>query len=1198
MKKCLITGGNHVKKIPLLGLLCLWILYLSCPVYAQSEEAKVNIDVKDAAVKEVLEVLKKHNYRLVYSTAVIEACKKKVTLKMKGATPSQVLDEAFKGTNLVYKITGNLITIKEVKKDETLVAKGVVKDEKGEPMPGVSVIIKGTVTGTSTDTKGNFQIRVPENSILLFSFLGMESESLLCDSEDPVTIVMKERVNEMDEVLITGYKIFKKRELTSSIVSLGAEDIIEPVGSSLDQMLQGKVPGMSVMQMTSTVGAAPKIRIRGSSTIIGNREPLWVLDGIVLSDPVKLDPTELNSMDRVNLIGNAISGLNPEDIERIDVLKDASATTLYGSKAANGVIVITTKRGKVGAPSIRFSTSMSFMERPSYNKQFRMNSKERIEVSEEIQNRGLQFDGFSPSDVGYEGALYRLWDGQITMNEFYREVKKMKEENTDWYDLLFRNSFSQSYTLSASGGTDRADYYFSVGYSNQQGSQLQEQGERFSFMTNLGFKFSERLRATVNMAASINRTDRPTVDLNEYAYTTSRAIPAYNEDGSYYFYGKEPATNLGAVVLNYNVFNELAHSGSTQTVRSINTHVDVSYAAAPWLNLDLTLSYNTSSTLAETSYGERSFKVSTYRNTPYGFDRSSLSDSQLKNLREYTCLIPYGGILNTSNDGNDAYMIRASFNANKMFNEVHSFSLTAGFEATSSKYKGYAREDWGYLPERGKKFVTLENLSDWPAAILAMQGLKTSVSDNTSNFISYYASFSYGFRGKYFLSANVRSDGSNKLGETARFLPIWSFSGRWNITDENFMLPLENVLSNLDVRGSYGIQAQVTDAHNPNLIISLGSLHANSEQYAATVSSLPNLDLKWEKTNSFNLGVDFDLFKGVLYGSFDYYHRKSKDQLMTVEIESTNGDKVVMINGGNLINKGWELSFAFSPIKTKDIALDLSFNTGKNHNSVSNIVNRTETYSDYLSGSIVKNGYALNSFYSYQFDGLDSSGRPKFKGLKDYDEEGNVIISNKEEALASALKYSGKREADFSGGFSLSFRYKRMMLSSRFSLSLGNKIRLNDLYDGDSFKLPYPAQNMSSEFVDRWQKPGDEEHTNIPALSDEFLTIAGMNPDNKGNVMNTSSMVAYSYWQMYNDSDLRVVSGNFLRCTGLSFSYSLSDHIVRKLFMKSASLSLGVTNPFVIKSKKLKGRDPEQVTLGSGTIPPQQSYSLMLNLTF
>lgn len=201
----------------------------------------------------------------------------------------------------------------------------------------------------------------------------------------------------------------KKRESTSSIVTLKAEDFIEPVGTSIDQMLQGKVPGMSVMQMTSTVGAAPKIRIRGSSTIIGNREPVWVLDGVVLEDPVQLDATELNSMDRVNLIGNAISGLNPEDIDRIDVLKDASATALYGTKAANGVIVITTKRGKMGAPSIRYSTAMSFVERPSYDGLFMMNSKDRIEVSQEMHERGLEFSGFTPKNVGYEGLLQQYW---------------------------------------------------------------------------------------------------------------------------------------------------------------------------------------------------------------------------------------------------------------------------------------------------------------------------------------------------------------------------------------------------------------------------------------------------------------------------------------------------------------------------------------------------------------------------------------------------------------------------------------------------------------------------------------------------------------------------------------------------------------------------------------------------------------------
>ena len=457
MKKMSDFWGSHVKKIPLQGLLCLLVLCFSFPLFAQQTGKAIDINVKDATMKEILEIIKKHDYRLVYSTAVIDACKKKVTMNLKKATVSQVLDEAFKDTELSYKVEGNLITIKEVQKDKSIVAKGVVKDEQGQPVPGVSVIIKGTVTGTATDANGNFQIKVSENSVLLFSFVGMEVKSVLVESDAPITVVMKEVVNEMDEVVITGFQTVKKRESTSSIVTLKAEDFMEPIGTSIDQMLQGKVPGMSVMQMTSTVGAAPKIRIRGSSTIIGNREPVWVLDGVVLQDPVPLDATELNSMDRVNLIGNAISGLNPEDIERIDILKDASATALYGTKAANGVIVITTKRGKIGTPSIRYSTSMSFVGRPSYDNLFLMDSKERIEVSEEIYRRGLQFVGFSPTNAGFEGALYQLYNGGIDQKQFSEQVQKMKETNTDWFDLLFRNSFSHQHTFSLSGANDRVD---------------------------------------------------------------------------------------------------------------------------------------------------------------------------------------------------------------------------------------------------------------------------------------------------------------------------------------------------------------------------------------------------------------------------------------------------------------------------------------------------------------------------------------------------------------------------------------------------------------------------------------------------------------------------------------------------------------------------------------------------------------------
>ena len=213
MKKMFDFWGSHVKKIPLQGLLCLFILCLSLPIYAQNKEGKININVKEASVKEVLEIIKKHDYRLVYSTAVIDACKKKITMDLKKATVAQILDEAFKETDLVYKIEKNLITIKEVKKDESIVAKGVVKDEKGNPIPGVAVLIKGTATGTATDNKGNFQIKVAKNSALIFSFLGMETKTVFVKSETPISVEMKEMMNEVEEVVVTGFQVLKKKRV-------------------------------------------------------------------------------------------------------------------------------------------------------------------------------------------------------------------------------------------------------------------------------------------------------------------------------------------------------------------------------------------------------------------------------------------------------------------------------------------------------------------------------------------------------------------------------------------------------------------------------------------------------------------------------------------------------------------------------------------------------------------------------------------------------------------------------------------------------------------------------------------------------------------------------------------------------------------------------------------------------------------------
>ena len=906
-------------------------------------------------------------------------------------------------------------------------------------------------------------------------------------------------------------------------------------------------------------------------------------------------------MDRVNLIGNAISGLNPEDIERIDVLKDASSTALYGTKAANGVIVITTKRGKKGMPSIRYSTSMSFIGRPCYDDLFLMNSSERIEVSEEIYKRGLQFVGFSPTNAGFEGALYQLYNGMIDQKQFNQEVKEMKELNTDWFDLLFRNSFSHQHTFSLSGANDRVDYYFSAGYANQQGSSLKENSERFSFMSNLGFKISDKFRATVMLGASVSTTNRPTVDLFEYAYNTSRAIPAYNADGSCFFYDYSAGVMDGpnfTIPLIYNVFNELHYSGSKNKIRSINTNINLDYKFTSWLSASAVLSYNSSASEGEIWYDERTYKVATYRKLPYGFDRKQLTN--LSNYMNNVCELPFGGILNSSSNGGDSFTARVSFNINKSFNEVHSLSLLGGLDLQSQKSTGISEEIWGYLPERGKNFVFLDKLDEWPNAARRMLQMKPTIIDATTNSIAYYASFAYAYKGKYVMSANIRGEGSNKLGEQARFLPIWSFSGRWNVTDEYFMDPLLNVLSSLAIRASYGIQANVTEAHNPNMIISVGSLDSKSEEYYATLSSLPNEGLKWEKTNSFNIGIDFDLFKGKLSGSFEYFHKKSKDQLLPLQVTSTNGDKMVTINGGDLTNKGWDLVLALTPIRTENFEWRLSFNTSKVYNEVFTTAEQSVTYEQYLNGSLVRDGYALNTFYSYRFGGLDNKGIPIFLGLEDHDEEGNVIITTQEEALRSALVCSGKREPDLSGGLSMGFQYKNLSINSTFTLQLGSKIRLNELYQGNDFKLPYPGQNMSSDFVKRWRKPGDEKYTNIPTLTDELYTVRGVytggeNPINKTDIMNN---VSSNYWQMYNNADMRVVSGNFLRCNSISLSYSFNSDLVKKLYLKSLSLSFGVSNPFVVKAKGLQGRDPEQLTIGSGTVPPQQTYSFSMNVTF
>ena len=553
------------------------------------------------------------------------------------------------------------------------VAKGTVVDQSGKPIAGVAVVIKGTSIGTATDAKGKYELELfdRKNVVLVYSMLGMKKQEIPYGINTPIVVKMEEAAESVDEVVVTGYQKIDKRELSSSIVSIKGADLVGGAQMSPDRMLAGRLPGVAVSGLTPTPGAAPKIRIRGQSSITGNREPVWVLDGIILEEPVNISAEELNSPDYVNLIGNAIGSVNPEDIERVDILKDASATAIYGVKAANGVIVVTTKKGTKGAPQVKYTATLTVTSPPTYDKMFRMNPADRIDMSIEMQNRGLQFSTSTAMDVGYEGALQRLWNREIDYPEFLSQVNTLRTNNTDWYGELFRTAFSHQHSISVSGGNEKTDYYFSGGYANDRSVTIGEDVDRYTAMIKLNTQLAKNLKVGFKLAGSMSETDRPhtSIDMYEYAYNTSRAIPLYNPDGSLSFY----TGGMGhkSAKLPYNIMNELEHGGYGSTNTNLSLNVNLDWDIAPWIKYSTVLGIARNQNEEDTWADDQSFYISQMRGLPYG-SIVPLPDEDKDYADNYS--LPYGGELINRNTSNNSYTWRNSLALFKNFGK-HSITL-------------------------------------------------------------------------------------------------------------------------------------------------------------------------------------------------------------------------------------------------------------------------------------------------------------------------------------------------------------------------------------------------------------------------------------------------------------------------------------------------------------------------------------------
>ncbi len=1167
-------------------------------IYARTsaQNQTINLVRNNVLLSHILaEIEQLTDYTFVYNSE--DVAQVYASIRAHRQSVREALASCLKGTGLAYVIEDKLVILRKEPIAEVpqttkpITVEGIVTDNSG-PLPGVTIVIKGTGLGVTSDVKGKFRLELPDTRMtLIFSFIGMKTKEVVYKGEKVLQVTMEPNAMEIEEVVVTGYQVIDKKKLTSAVTSVKAEDIMVPGTMSIDQMLQGQVPDLIFQTNSGEVGVVPKIRIRGTSTLIGNREPLWVVDGIIVQDLVPIQPEELNDPDYVNRIGNAIAGLNPKDIDRIDVLKDASATALYGVKAANGVIVITTKKGQIGRPIVSYDFSATYRRRPRYTDRHihLMNSQERVNFSKEL----IEKHHIYSTDVnllGYEGLVDKLYKKEMGYDEFSRQVHELEKMNTDWFALLTKDVFSHQHTVSISGGNEDIRYYSSIGYAIDNDVIPGNKFERYTAALNLDASLMKNLTLSFNLNANVGnrRYNSDAVNPIDYAYTTSRAIPAFDKEGKYLYYKKLYSYQQS---YNFNILNELENGYSLQDNAGIMLTTNLRYRLANWLNIQGIFSYSTSNTEQERLNGEQTWYAACLRKSDYGV----LAPKGQEGGSE----MPFGGELSKDYTRANSYTARLQLDVSKYFghDDRHNIAANIGYEVSSGKYNGYSRLERGYYPDRGKQFTSVE-LDDYPDYKKWLQGNLARISDNLTNMLSAYFSVSYSYRNYFTLNANTRIDGSNKFGSRSneKLLPVWSVSGSYNISEHAHMD--NRWISNLALRLSYGHQGNMLSGQSPEMIIKKLPFNSHYGELESNVSIYPNPNLRWERTSSFNSGLDFALFNNAIQVNVSYFLKHTEDAFMNKRIASVNGQKEYVINSGTINNSGWSIDATISPVSTEAFRWTLSASYSKIYNSMETLPGADQyELADFLDGNALTKGHAISTFWSYRYIGLNpNNGGPVFDDMRDRKHQ--LVGKSKYDTYTMVLVPSGQRDPKAQGSITNTFRYKSFRLGMTLNYSLGSKIRLFSLYsDGLNFD---PERNVNYELVNRWQHTGDECCTDIPNI------INGSDPESLAYLEHWSlreqengiQILAQNAWDMYDNSDLRVVSGNYLKCSNLSLSYDIPMEKLEKTGISRLTATLSTTNLFDISSKKLKSQTPLQSGFADTKLSERPTWSLSLSVSF
>ncbi|UOB16676.1 SusC/RagA family TonB-linked outer membrane protein [Abyssalbus ytuae] len=1189
-----------------------------------SQDATITVERDQIlSIEEVFDLIKSQtDYLFVYRYDSMRDAPL-INLKKGNLKTSDLLDMGLHPIGYTFRFVDNTIIVSKQNRpqlplQEKVTVTGEVRDEMGIPLEGTTVMIKETRKAVSANGEGEFVLPdVDVGATLVFTHVGFMDKEVVITPENAnnLIVILKEALNELDEVVLvsTGYQTISKERSAGSF-SKPDIDVLQNRTNSMNvlERLDGLVPGLVINNAPSGRVQGNSLLIRGLSTVSLNSirtTPLIVVDGIPIADI---------GLDEYNLPQSGIVNINPQDIEDITVLKDATAASIWGARAANGVIVINTKKGRTsGDISIQYDSFVTMEQRPDMDYLKTLNSKEYIQAAEDIfdpeRNPYSSVTAYTTSGSGippHEQILYDRYRGVISEGTARRRLDSLASiDNRNQIERLwYRPSVLTSHTLSVSGGKNKYSFYGSANYTGTQSHSPGEKDNRYKLNLRQNFGVGKRINIDLITDLTYQKQHTPNnidVDSRFLPYQLFRDANGNNLEMSYMTELNDSIRtafeDASQIDLSYTPLDEVNYAYTDNTTKIIRNIVGVDVDIIDGLKFQGKYGYTTNS-IENERYTDHLTIDS--RTEMVEFTQVSSPGAEPQYILPTT-----GGKYRVTTSRGEAWTVRNQLSYIKDWNnKKHQLNLIAGQEAQEqfsvlkmTQVRGYDDRLQTYEQKEYSVYVDpvfgnglVSNVVKPTSISHPVFGNFSSInniineryfsrSETTTRFTSYYANAAYTYNRKYSVNGSVRNDQSNLFGldKSAQNRPVWSVGGKWNIGRESFLQDV-NWLDVLAFRASYGIAG---NAPNPGTAASFDILRAEYNaifrfpEPGLTISTPGNSKLSWERTVTTNYGVDFGFFTRMS-GSLDYYKRKTTDLLGTIPTNPFTGYSSVTGNLGDLENEGIEITLQTRNIVLNNFSWVSTLNLAFNKNTITALYLQDETTSgDYrVKNESFVEGYPAYALFAYDYVGLDENGDPQIR-LAD-----GTITTDPNVTTPEDVKFMGTYQPKWNGGFGNTFRYKNLSLNVNTVFSLGHVMRrdVNRYYAGTRLKpsnYNFITGNISEEFTNRWMEPGDEAFTDIPRHVD---------------VEDGSRDTDY---YVYGDNN--IISGSFIKIRDINLIYNLPSSVFKNTGIDQITLRGQISN-ILLWANNDDDIDPEYYIPYSGyrTLKPGERLTLGLNVKF